>query len=388
MAIGASRRPRLLPMAAGWAAMAGLAAACSVDHRSLGEVWTEPEDGAIEDGAPESEWRPTNLADVLFVIDNSGSMSQEQEALARALPAFLETFFDEAAARGIEASLNLGVISTDMGTMGYTLSTCLDPADGDDGCLLHAPSGGRTGCEATYPTFLTRDADDAYTVEQLAEDFACVATLGTSGCGFEQHFRALRRALIDQAAPGACNAGFVRGSYVVPDGGGPAIITPSVTAVIVVSDEDDCTVRATHPEMFDSGRTDLGHVNLRCFQHPEFVETIEETEASLRGFASEGHYLVLAALVGVPPDEPACTGPGDTLAACLTAPAMIETIDPTDPSQLVPSCNTASGLAFPPRRIVELVRRFGRDGYVASICDTDYAEPLRAVARRILDHLE
>ncbi|MBN1773873.1 MAG: hypothetical protein JXB32_21610 [Deltaproteobacteria bacterium] len=364
------------------AACLAATASCSVDHRSLGEVWIDPEDTTSE-----VEWRPTNLADVLFLVDNSGSMAQEQAALALAFPSFLETFFAEAEARGIDASLNVGVISTDLGTMGRTLATCDDPVDGDDGCLLHLPSATVAGCEAEYPAFLSRAAGDAYPLDRLAGDFGCIATLGTRGCGFEQHFGALCKALIDHTAPGGCNEGFVRGSYAAVDGG-PAVITPGVTAVIVVSDEDDCTVRATHPEMFDPERTDLGHVNVRCFAHPEFVTTLEETEAALRGFAGEGHYLVLGALVGVPPDEPACNGPGDALDGCLAVPAMIERVDPAVPSQLLPSCNTAAGLASPPRRIVELVRRFGADGYVASICTTDYGEPLRAVALRILAHLD
>lgn len=360
------------------------AAACTVDHRSLGEVWLEP-----EDATPETTWRPTGLAEVLFLIDNSGSMVQEQTTLALAFPLFLETFFAEAEARGLEPSLNVGVISTDMGTLGRTLATCDDALDGDDGCLLNRPDPVVPGCSPSYPTWLRRDPSNAatYPTDRMAQDLACLATLGTAGCGFEQHFAAVRKALIDHTAPGGCNEGFVQGSYAADDGGA-VVITPSVTAVIVVSDEDDCSVRATHPEMFDPEWTELGHLNVRCFAHPEFVTTLDETEAALRGFAREGHYLVLGALVGVPPDEPACNGPGDALAGCLAVPAMLEQIDPATPSQLVPSCNTAAGLAFPPRRIVELVRRFGADGYAASLCTADYGEPLRAVARRILEHLD
>ena len=366
------------------------ATACTVDHRSLGEVWLEPADAALEDAAAETAWQPTGLVEVLFLVDNSGSMVQEQTTLALAFPLFLETFFAEAAARGLEPSLNVGVISTDMGTMGRTLSTCGDPLDGDDGCLLSRPGPAVPECAPSYPAWLRRDPSNAatYPTDRMAQDLACLASLGTTGCGFEQHFAAVRKALIDHTAPGGCNEGFVQGSYAAAADGGAVVITPSVTAVIVVSDEDDCSVRATHPEMFDPEWTGLGHLNTRCFAHPEFVTTIGEAEEALRGFAREGHYLVLGALVGVPPGEPACNGPGDALAGCLDTPAMQEQIDPATPSQLVPSCNTAAGLAFPPRRIVELARRFGADGYVASICTADYGEPLRAVARRILEHLD
>ena len=42
----------------------------------------------------------------------------------------------------------------------------------------------------------------------MSSDFACLATLGTGGCGFEQQLKAVRKALTIHAD--GANAGFVR----------------------------------------------------------------------------------------------------------------------------------------------------------------------------------
>lgn len=83
----------------------------------------------------------------------------------------------------------------------------------------------------------------------LAETFSCIARLGTQGCGFEQQLEAMRRAL-DPAL--GLNPGFLRHD--------------ARLAVIVVSDEDDCS--ASDRALFDPRRTDLGPLsNFRCFEH-------------------------------------------------------------------------------------------------------------------------
>jgi hypothetical protein len=180
--------------------------------------------------------------------------------------------------------------------------------------------------------------------------------------------------LIDNTAETRCNAGLIR-----PD---------SVTAVIFVTDEEDCSVRPSHTEMFDWARTDLGHLNIRCYLHPDFLKTVDEYLTALQGFAGEGHPLVLAALVGVPPDAPACIGRGDQLAGCLSTDAMLEQIDPAIPTQLVPACNTTMGVAFPARRFVQLAQAFGRDAFVASICQESYDALLQDVAARIVELMQ
>jgi hypothetical protein len=271
--------------------------------------------------------------------------------------------------------LNIGVISSDMGTMGQTVSTCSDPVDGDNGCFHYSSTV--SGCESTYPVFLSRNEGNAgtYTPDQMAADFTCIATLGTRGCGFEQQLKAMKQATTTNTLAGGCNMGFLR-----PD---------SLLALIFVTDEEDCSVRPDHPEMFDNGRTDLGHLNIRCFAHPEFVEPWEDYVTAFRSLrpAEEQDKIVIGMIVGVPPDAPQCIGPGDELGGCLSVEAMIEKVDPVTPSQLLPSCNTSMGIAFPPRRFVQVAQAFGDAAYVDSICKPDWRDAISGITDKLIERL-
>lgn len=119
--------------------------------------------------------------------------------------------------------------------MGYDVPTCALRDYGDDGCLLSTPSPFVADCAVAYPPFLERESGStAYPVDQFAHDFACIGMLGTRGCGFEQHLKAAEKAIGENAA--GCNAGFLRDR--------------SVTAVIFVTDENDCSVSPAHPDRF------------------------------------------------------------------------------------------------------------------------------------------
>lgn len=345
---------------------AWLAAGC---FRSYSDV-----DGTGEDPTVVLDFEPSGTPpiDIVVLVDNSGSMAEEQAVLALrfadALAELLDPPLDPYTGRPTHPpveDLNLAVISPDMGTAGHELWTCSRPFGGDQGCFLHEPR--LPGCAAAYPAFLSRNPSnaDSYPVSRLAADFACVATLGTSGCGFEQPLAAMQAALTPpNSGSSGCNAGFLR-----PD---------SILVLLFVTDEDDCSVRPEHPEMFDQDRTDLGHPNLRCFLWPEFVTDVETFVAAFRGLRSDPGRLVLNLIIGVPPDAPQCIGPGDTLDACLSAPEMVEMIDPVVPTQLLPSCSTEMGLAFPPRRLVRLAQAFGRQAHVDSICGRDWRDTLVA----------
>ncbi|MCZ7678023.1 MAG: hypothetical protein M5U28_04290 [Sandaracinaceae bacterium] len=103
--------------------------------------------------------------------------------------------------RGVR-DLHVGVITTDMGTGGFSVPTCSRSDFGDDGILR---TQGRTdlGCAATYPSILTFTTDGGVSPEEFARDVACVSTLGTSGCGFEQPLEAILKALSPtQRSPG------------------------------------------------------------------------------------------------------------------------------------------------------------------------------------------
>ncbi|MBI5490924.1 MAG: hypothetical protein HY905_26565 [Deltaproteobacteria bacterium] len=372
--------------------MTHLGAACPASHRFLAAcalLAASPACYRSEgDSPPPSFTVPLAPAapvrvDMVVMVDNSGSMSQEQRALAASVHLLLEDLLDPPDTDGdgtpdhppVE-DLRVGVISSDMGSGGYRLSTCSNSDVGDNGCFLRDPPGAPAGCPSTLPLFLSRDGANAatYPPADLARDFGCLGALGTSGCGLEQQLEAMRHAVTDDMAPGGCNFGFLR-----PD---------SVLVLIWITDEEDCSVSPDHLEMFDTSRADLGHLGLRCFLHPDFLVPVADLVASLRAVRSDRpRDLVVGVIAGVPLDEPLCVGTGDAIARCLASPGMQETIDPTDPVYVLPSCHTAMGIASPPRRIVQVAQAFGASAYVDSICKEDWSTAMAGIGGRIADRL-
>ena len=87
--------------------------------------------GACEAEVPRIE---TVKTDILFVIDNSNSMGEEQTSLSTNFPNFINVL------EGIEGGLpnvHLGVVSSNVGAGGQPISACTD--DGDNGRLQGAP---------------------------------------------------------------------------------------------------------------------------------------------------------------------------------------------------------------------------------------------------------
>lgn len=356
---------RILPVIAAIA----VATAC-IDDRNID---VDAGHDGERDAAPDAVLPvPLPIVDVMFVVDNSGSMAEEQVTLMDGISEFMVQIFTSAAARGLPIDVHLGVTSTDAGTMGYPGIRSCERADyGDDGCLLNLPSPTIPGCAPSYPRFLARtDEDSDYAIDEFAHDFRCIATLGIMGCGFEQQFEAARRGLVENTAPGRCNEGFLRDR--------------SVVVVVFLTDENDCSVSPDHPEMFDPSRVDLGGLNIRCFRNPGFLLSVEHYKDALDGLTASGHLVVVGALAGVPPDAAECNGFGDTLDGCLAVPEMIERPNETG-DQLVPSCDVPGmGFAAPPVRLVQLVQQFGNRGHMSSICRRDYKGGLREIATRIV----
>ena len=355
--------------------------------------------------------------DLLFMVDDSGSMREEQTALRRELPRMIERLTSgdtdgdgNADMRPIE-ELHLGVVSSDMGLVGVdAIDKCL--GRGDDAVLQHAASTELDGCDQAFPAFLTyRSA----TVDpaQTASDFACIATLGTDGCGFEQPLEAVLKALWpssddritflpDPQGEGARgrgdtdNAGFLR-----PTGGADT----SLIAVVLVSDEDDCSSKNTShlrpPAYLDpSNEADAllltQGLNVRCELNHQNLHAVSRYVDGLQALRPDSQGLVvLGAIVGVPaalvaPEILAAVDFTDPLARdafyerLLADPMMQQRIDPQgtpspDDDRMLPSCESPNGLAYPPVRIVQAARACGRDALVQSICQDDFGPALDAV---------
>jgi hypothetical protein len=140
--------------------------------------------------------------DLLFVIDSSGSMQDEQANLVAAFPDFIATMRSELAeTEGYSVGVpnRYGVLVTRNFAAGSSMNTCTPYA-----------SGAR---------YMTQDDD-------LAEKFSCAARVGIGGDGDERPAQALVAALSSpNTDTGECNEGFLRDD--------------ALLVVVIISDEED-----------------------------------------------------------------------------------------------------------------------------------------------------
>ncbi len=328
--------------------------------------------------------------DVLFVIDTSNSMREEQASLSAELPRMVRVLatgdlnLDGVPETAPVRDLHLGVITPDMGSGGHTVPTCRNADRGEDAVLRTHP-GITDGCAQRYPSFLAFDpaVDDPATT---ATDLACVATAGTGGCGVEQPLEAVLKAV----TPASSAVRFHGGSTGHADGANAGFLRPdSVLVTILLTDEDDCSVRDA--ALFDPdgpyADTDL---NLRCHRHPEALHPIERYVDGLLATRRDPRDLVFAAITGIPVDL-LVRGVEPDYPGILADPRMQERIDPDEPARLLPSCDVGPrGVAYPPRRLVSAARAVeaaGGTGALGTLCKPDAGQAITAILERLTARL-
>ena len=266
-----------------------------------------------------------------------------------------------------------------MGVGGYSVPTCVNRDFGDDGILR--TQGNIPACDASYPSFAELSADDpSGSVDPFVQHVSCVANVGIGGCGFEQQLDAVLKALTPSTSP----IRFASDTVGHGDGVNSAFVrTDSILATILLTDEEDCS--ALDPGLFDPASptyssTDL---NLRCFAHPGAVHPVARFGDGLRALRTNPNDVIFAAIAGVPVDLVSDPTALD-YTAILSDPRMTETLDPSMPNRLTPSCNVEGrGVAFPPRRIVQVAESFGANGVVQSICQEDFTPVVDAILQRV-----
>lgn len=137
--------------------------------------------------------------DFLFVIDNSGSMTQQQTQLLASFSGFIDAI--QTSLENVD-SYHVGVVTSD------------NYAGNAPGCNtigdLVTQTAGFGSSEAVCGPFASgqRFATDEDDLEVV---FPCIAQVGTTGSPIEQPVTATVAALDPaNAAPGACNEGFIR----------------------------------------------------------------------------------------------------------------------------------------------------------------------------------
>jgi hypothetical protein len=360
-----------------------------------------------------------NKIDILFMIDNSSSMTEMQQKLYDQLPNFM------AVLEGLQTKpdLHVAVVSSDMGAPGDATSSIGCTSQGNNGQFQSMPEGACTS--TTLQNGATYIADDGngnknYT-GQIGTVFQCIALLGDKGCGFEHQLASIDRALgADGSGPPSTNADFLRDD--------------AYLGIVILTNEDDCSA-PSNTQLFSLAvggsnqqniMNALGPVaNYRCNQYghlcndsggnqimppltpPNGATTMDLTNCQSNDSGS-GLLTQVSQFVNdiksLKPDPD-----NQILVAAITAPATPYTVawvpeqngQNTQPGELWPqiehSCGAKGGddvnpeatmnptdgsFGDPGVRITQFVTSF-QDSVVASICDNSYSQSMNAIATKL-----
>jgi hypothetical protein len=184
---------------------------------------TAPGDGSQQDASPlgpQADAEPAaacDKMDLLFIIDNSGSMAQEQDNLADNFPLFVSVLEEFRNADGSPIDYHVGITTTGVSKtthqeiLGVPIT---DTMNGEDGNL-------QIGDDCGLPRrWLERD-DPA-----VSDAFSCAAAVGTGGPDIEMPLEGARLALTERMVADQ-NLGFLR--------------EDALLALVFLTDEEDCS---------------------------------------------------------------------------------------------------------------------------------------------------
>jgi hypothetical protein len=370
-----------------------------------------------------------NKIDILFMVDNSSSMTEMQNKLYDQLPNFM------AVLEGLQTKpdLHVAVVSSDMGAPGDATSSIGCTAKGDQGQFQSMPRG--TCTDTTLQNGATYIADDGsgnknYSGNDIGTVFQCIALLGDKGCGFEHQLASIDRALgADGGGPPSVNSDFLRAD--------------AYLGIVILTNEDDCSAPSnTNLFSLNVGGSNqqnianaLGPVaNYRCNGGPEGghlcqdpgmgntmivpplnppsdangnppilnLTACQDNESGGSGLIAVSQFVNDIKALKPDPDN-------QILVGAITAPASPYGVawvpeqngQNTQPGELWPqvmhSCGAAGGdnvnpmatmnptdgsFGDPGVRITQFASSF-QDSVVASICDASYASSMKAIATKL-----
>ncbi|NVB84728.1 MAG: hypothetical protein HOV81_40535 [Kofleriaceae bacterium] len=355
----------------------GLLAGCP--DRTISEV--DPKQGRVEyKDIPVSVNRDI---DILFVIDDSPSMLDKQTNLKNNFPNFINVL------NTIEGGLpnvHIGVASSDLGTKAADGTAAASIPGSTGGC---SNSGGKNGNLQTNAlvqgSFIsdTKNTDGTRTKNytgELSAAFSAIASLGASGCGFEQHIEAAKRAVDNNPA----NAGFIRQN--------------AYLALIFIQDEDDCSMAKS--TLLSSDTMTLGPLqSFRCnrFGHTCATGGADPTAMNATGpkggctSNESGNYLTkvsdyVSFFKGLKSD------PANVIVAGIAGPTMpyeVELRSPPQSTTMIPavahSCSyqgaNGTEVADPSVRLKEFLDSFPNRSTFQTICQQDLSGALTQIAQ-------
>ena len=221
------------------------------------------------------------LVDLLFVIDNSGTMGDEQLNLARNFPLLIQQLEGLESMDGMAtgADVNIMVTTTDFGNplckpfanyepeQGAPVSEAcvkrldrftglaqLNPPVYEEACTEVCDLPGLEPVNGDQIIWFNNDDDNVPPVppvdingdgiedSAVAQTLACIGPQGIDGCGYESPLEAMMQALNPTAS---WNCGSPDDEEACPNGGvdRPFMREGAVLAVAIITDEADCSVK-------------------------------------------------------------------------------------------------------------------------------------------------
>jgi hypothetical protein len=377
--------------------------------------------------------RTSNELDLLFMIDNSSSMMSMQQKLAAQVTAFFQVL--QGLPGGLP-NLHIAVVSSDMGAPGDSTNQIGCTSQGDDGNFQYMVGAGSTTCNATTlnsgATFISDGDGGKNFTDPIQNVLACIAPLGSNGCGFEHQLASIDRALgsdsIDtngNPQPPAGNASFLR--------------KDAYLGIVLLTNEDDCSAPANTTIYSLNGSTesitnpDGPIANYRCNGGPRGAHLCKDPNGNpivpplnppstatgnppvlnltdcvdndasgtsalipVRDFVSHIRRLktdpdnqILVAAIAAPPDPygvvwvpPSSPPPG---ASGQLWPQVMHSCGHTggdDVNPMVSQVTTDGSFGDPGVRVSQFVKSFP-NSLLASICDASYATSMTAIATKL-----
>jgi hypothetical protein len=409
----------------------GTTAATEVGEAEVGEVGPG-ESGVADTGDPTGVDPTQRAVDVLFVIDNSGTMGEEQTRLVAGIGDFVAALD----AYGID--WRIGITTTDNGNPWCSGTTPEGGALRLTSCRSRTQEfvfNGAMMVDVTQEACLDRCLYDSIDVLPTTTDvdpqavprpwlqsvagvtnvspdvgvldaLACFLPQGINGCGFEQPLESMYKGVARTENADESSYGFIRAG--------------GLLAVIIVTDETDCSHNADWSDIFlptenggnevfwsdpdnqtsptsavcwNAGVACTGNASLYIECHAEnkdidglpLPEELADGDAVLHPLQRYPERLsaypsYVAAIDGVPPGY----------AEGLADMAYQDSIDPQISIDfgIGPECESVGGLAVPSVRVREVVESMsGGERNDFSICDADYDDALQTIAQRIQSRL-
>ncbi len=370
---------------------------------------------------------PLRSVDILFVIDNSGSMAAEQANLAANLAPLIEILERE----DISADYRIAVTTTDTddgacaGTGpedgNFVATSCrsrleqfstlpgFEPAQDarhsacTDLCpealsdLRPRPSALEPGGEEASRPWIESVLGRTNLPQGVsaAQAFACMGPQGVNGCGFESPLRAMSRALVRADRTTEDEFGFMRDE--------------AILLVVFVTDEADCSTQGRAPDALrEAGSAGCWDAGVSCSRQEDGSLDCVSANLDLEGSVVDGEDAVLtpvedfvALLEGIEAGKRARSGNED-LSVMVSVVAGVPSGYPDVPvsySEQTPfaedygidaGCQSVYGDAVPPVRLLEFADAFAPDRgtNVSSVCAESYSPAFEALANRLLDSFE